>query len=185
MLHVTLSFLPSSRTRTRSRDVGACSGCGADAHFRRLVQKWNKCGYCFSASRAACGVRAGGDWGEWDWGAKAGPLGDPDWWEGGGDYPPHGGPAKVPTWLWFFREGKAGLDGRDGRIGDTGEKGDCGGQGEKGEKGEKGGMGDLGDDGDMGEKVNLANYHYHHYLCCALQYYATNAHDIQCNAGRF
>ena len=95
---------------------------------------------------------ADGDWGDWgDW--DGGPLGNPDWWEGGpgGVWPPHG---KVPSWMWFFGQGKAGLDGRDGRVGDMGDKGDCGDPGEKGEKGNKGSTGPKGVTGDKGQPVS-------------------------------
>lgn len=90
-----------------------------------------------------------GDWDSHDWDWEDDALGNPDWWEGG-DHPPigHGSPhQQLPSWLWFFVNGKQGLDGRDGRKGDMGEKGDCG------YPGDKGGTitGPPGFDGEMGE----------------------------------
>lgn len=95
-----------------------------------------------------------------DWPDDAGALGLDEWWENDegdhpsdGSYPPHGG--AVPSWLWFFGQGKAGLDGRDGRVGDKGDKGYCGEKGIKGERGPTGFPGMVGMDGDPGENVSI------------------------------
>ena len=93
------------------------------------------------------------DDGPWD---DVGPLGNPDWWEGGdGKSPPHGGHGKLPPWLWFFVHGKTGRDGRDGRKGDLGEKGDPGMPGDEGPRGPPGRKGEVGDPGQRGSDVRV------------------------------
>ena len=92
---------------------------------------------------------ADGDWGDWG-GWDRDPLGNPDWWEGGD---PKGPPGKIPSWLWFFGQRKAGLDGRDGFVGDMGDKGDCGEKGVKGDRGPMGPPGMPGLQGDSGDDM--------------------------------
>ena len=129
---------------------------------------------------SAAYVEAGGDWGDWgDWpdcdGDSA--LGNPDCWEGDDYHPQLGGPhAKLPSWMWFFANGKQGLDGRDGRKGDMGDKGDCGDEGEPGMRvagppGMKGTKGEPGEDVRKERTQEQSPMRAHRQLTCGLGYY--------------